>query len=128
MRLLVIEPETRRQAAHLMDFASKNIYRPEAAAKVPGDDERFVLKIKMGYRCVFTYTAVKGKLYRHLSISVNGPNYPHPGAVGKIAELFEFTGAGVSAEISSGQFPPTWILHMNTQEHCIVVAEELKDG
>ena len=128
MRALVINNNTRKEAAQLMAFARRNIYRPGPGAVTPGDDPHFVMRIKMGYRCVFTYTAQDAHLFRHLSISVNGPNYPHPAAIGAIAELFEFTGAGATADIAKGNFPPTWMLHINEQEHCIVLVEDVNHG
>jgi len=114
-------------AAQLMQHARRNIYRP-GSGKVPGDDPNFVMHIEHGFRCVFTYTAVPGGLYRHLSVSVTGPKYPSPAAIAAIAELFEFTGAGVNTQTAAGQFPPSWILDRSEKEHCIVLAEELKNA
>ena len=131
MRALVIDDETRKQAAALMSWARAHVYYPDLAATVPGDDPHFVLAIAQGYRCVFTYTATPRGLYRHLSVSVDGPHYPSPEAIGVIAALFGFSGtenkAEVIARIARREWPRGWLLDMNEEEHCIVLAEELKD-
>lgn len=53
----------------------------------------FVVHIS-GFRCVFTLTESKGKVYRHLSISnpQTTGRVVHPAAAQLVAELFGFTG------------------------------------
>lgn len=126
MRALIIGPDTKEQAQRVMAYARKHIYHPSDDS-VPGDDERFVLHCFDGYKCVFTYTQhpKKSNLFRHLSVSVDGPNYPSPEAVFAIAELFEFTGAEKMPK-STLDFPRSWFIDINRMDHCIVVVEELK--
>lgn len=141
MRALVIDEETKKQAAQVRTWARAHVYYPDLGGTVPGDDPRFVLHIANGYRCVFSYTATPRGLYRHLSVSVHDPiaemltegrgKYPSPEAMGMIAGLFEFTGTGndveLIARIRRNEFPRAWLFDMDEEAHCIVLAEELKD-
>lgn len=94
MRPLLIGPAEKKAVEELVAFASReeNWYRPGVSQWVPGDRLEYVLSLGT-YRCVFTYTEGRGKLYRHLSISVPGTLYPNPVAATTIAVLFGFTGA-----------------------------------
>lgn len=94
IRPLVIDEKLKAQAAKVVDYASKHYYIPGESAAPPGDDPRYTLLTEFGYRCVFSFTAVKGVIYRDLSVSVRTPGkFPNEFALYTIAtELFGFTG------------------------------------
>lgn len=128
-RIVVIRPllidDTQRQAVkHLVEFA-KN---PDAwyivgqSKWIPGDNIEYVLHLN-SYRCVFTYTLVpNGSLYRHLSVSIPGKEYPHPIAVYQLAHMFGFTGGSVQHGICIGP-SVNWAISVNRDERCTVVVE-----
>lgn len=120
MRALIIDEETRAKVSAVEEFADSNWYRPGRSETVPGDDPRHTVMLNT-YRCVFSYTAMRGALFRHLSVSVPSDKFPNPIAVYAIAELFGFTGWDGQSE----EPPETWMLNVNKVEHCIVVAQEI---
>ena len=107
MRVLVISPEVAQSVQRIVDFASdrSNWYHPSAgdtrrpsrSRVVPGDDPRHVLMLDT-YRCVFSFTAMDNKVYRHLSVSVPAEGerrpLPSPIAFNTIAQLFGFPEMG----------------------------------
>ena len=118
MRPLVIGPEDKEVANRLMEFASKpeNLYRVGETRTTPGDDPRYVIKLFQGFRAVFTHTLLAdGRLYRHLSISVDKKNkLPHPAAVVAIAHLL-----GLEGGLKDWQVEP------NRLESCITVVQQI---
>jgi hypothetical protein len=121
MRPLIIDEEARAKVAAVEEFAYSNWYRPGQSELVPGDDPRHTVQLST-YRCVFSYTKMPSGLFRHLSISVPSEKYPNPFAVYAIADLFGFTGwDGTSEEPPAG-----WMLRANQEEHCVVLAQEIK--
>ena len=123
LRPLIIDNDARAKALRVLAHASAHLYSANCGW-VPGDDERFVAHLNT-YRVVFTFTLEKGKVWRHLSVSVPGGLYPHPSAVLVIAELFGFTGwDGHTLD----NMPDGWVFHLDDQDHCIVVAQEKGDA
>jgi hypothetical protein len=121
MRLLAIDHHARRQVKRVLDFACdpKRWYKLVSFANVPGDDYRHVANLST-YRCVFSITEDRnGEVFRHLSISVPSEDYPNPFAAFTIAELFGFTGW----DGKSQKPPETWLIHINKEEHCIVLGQ-----
>lgn len=126
MRVLAINEAVKAQAQAVVDFAVRpeNHYKPfngkDVELNIPGDDERYALRIPQGYRAVFSITEDReGKLWRHLSVSIPGGKYPHPFAVWTIADLFGFKGWDGRYEVP----PKEWIVQPDdgAGERCIVV-------
>ena len=128
-RPLVIDDGARELAARIVSYAEAHHYAQTGALAVygvPGDNEKHVAMLGT-YRVVFSITDVYDhedfawRSYRQLSISVPGPDYPHPIAVYMSGELFGLTGwTGV------GEPPSSWIVGMSESEHCIVVVQEIE--
>jgi hypothetical protein len=117
MRALIIDEEARAKVAAVEAFADCNWYRPGMSETVPGDDPRHTITLGT-YRCVFSYTLMpNGGLFRHLSVSVPSEKFPH-----QIADLFGFTGW----DGHSSEPPASWMLGVNQEDHCIVLAQEIK--
>ena len=122
MRPLLIDESSKARVRELRAFAQGNVYRPGQSETIPGDDARHVVKFFQGYRCVFSYTEHGGKMYRHLSVSVDGEQFAHPIAAFTLATEFGFTGW----EPAMGeQLPPVWMARINKEEHCVVLIQEL---
>ena len=120
MRALVVDAWARKQVQRVLAWAldPKHWYRPGKDSRVPGDDYHFVATLS-SYRCVFTISESPQGTFRHLSISVPSENYPNPIAAFTIAEMFGFSGwDGKSADL-----PPSWMAHVSTEEHCIVLGQ-----
>lgn len=127
MRALLIGGETKAEVRRVLDFAEKpeNYYIVGADGftfqRPPGDDPRHVAHLPVGFRAVFSITkatAEGGKLYRHLSVSIQGPKWPNPAAAFMIASLFGFPGYD---ERNASKPGPDWILDKSDREHCIVI-------
>jgi hypothetical protein len=119
MRVLVVGEEEREAARKLAEFAAKpeNHYSPRKDTWLPGDDPRFVLYLT-DYRCVFSYTKLKG-LYRHLSVSIRGSRaLPAPAAMQAIVKLFGFEGG----------WPGDWEMAPHANECCVVAIQEIKEA
>lgn len=103
MRALVIDSEVSASIARLRVFAEANplsLYQlkkiMEGVSVHPGDDERFVCLVPVGFRCVFTIEEHRnGKVFRHLSVSVDGDQWPNPQAVEEIMKSFGFSSCSV---------------------------------
>src|ERR1700745_1054225 len=110
LRALVIDEEARKTVRRVVEFAEAEAhwYEPyQGDFSAPGDDSRHVAMLGT-YRCVFSITlAPDGQLYRHLSVSVPGEDFPNPYALYTIAELFGFTGWD-----QSNDPPQSWILRV----------------
>jgi hypothetical protein len=125
IRPLVISSEQREAIDHLVNFAKQPDmwYVAGKSRWIPGDNPPYVLHVDT-YRCVFTYTLVHdGSVYRHLSISVSGEDYPHLLVVFSIASMFGFTGGKDASGVVCTAPGDDWIVRINTNEHCIVVAQ-----
>lgn len=120
LRPLIINDDTKTKVAKVLEHASNHHYRPGPGVPPPGDDPRFIVKLG-SYRAVFSFTySDDDYLWRHLSISIPGPKYPHPAAVFTIAELFGFTGWDGR---TTDKFPGKWIGQINEREHTVVIAQ-----
>lgn len=96
MRILVLTPDVEAAARAVVDFARRpeNHFRPlEPGATSPGDKAEHCLLLGpfRDFRCVFSFTELEGKLWRHLSISVP-TSLPNSVMCAEIAKLFEFEG------------------------------------
>jgi hypothetical protein len=123
MRMLVMDDMAKAKVKHVLDHAldPAHYYRPHKDARVPGDDPRFVAHLDVGYRCVFTITEEpSGKIFRHLSISVDGKDMPNPLAAYSIADMFGFTGWDGKSELP----PRGWMLNVDKADHCIVLGQD----
>src|SRR5579864_2339541 len=94
MRPLIVDNRSRAAVAAVLAFASRpeNHYVPGRSETAPGDIPQHCAQIAVGFRCVFSMTAYRGKLFRHLSVSVTGDKLPSSEAVAEIAHLFGFIG------------------------------------
>jgi hypothetical protein len=92
-RVLIIGPEERNAAAKLTAFALTSPFTPGPGVKAPGDDPRHSMQLG-DFRCVFSFTRIDGKLYRHLSVGMLDQKapLPNPLAVQEIAHLMGFEG------------------------------------
>ena len=128
MRALLIDGEAEAEVRRVLEFAekAKNYYiiGPGGFSfqRPPGDDPRHVAHLRVGFRAVFSITkSPDGRLYRHLSISVDGGKLPNPFAAYTIAKMFGFTGWDEKSEVP----PAGWGLEVNKDENCIVLATPL---
>jgi hypothetical protein len=126
MRPLILDEIQKAKVKEVVDFARTNLYYPFKSETIPGDDARHVVNIPVGYRCVFSITVTPdGKHWRHLSISVpKREKYPHPAAACVIADLFGFT--GYDADHPSETPPRDWLMSVNKEDNCVVLAQELR--
>lgn len=127
LRPLEISQQQIEAVKHVVNFASQkeNWYCPTRDKWVPGDRIEYCLHLNT-YRTVFTYTAHETKLYRHLTISIAGPNYPHPTAAFTIAKWFEFTG-GVEQEGVIVKEGLDWGVRLNPLEHCVTLIQIIRE-
>lgn len=123
MRPLIIDDAARMNVRRVLSHADKNPFVP-GVSPTPGDDDRFVANLDT-YRCVFTYTHLDGAVWRHLSISVPGNDYPNPFAAFTIADLFGFTGWD---QLTVEPPPREWEIVVQRREHCIVLAQVVRVG
>jgi hypothetical protein len=124
VRPLIISNHEREAAARVVAFAKdrQHWYRPEEPGEIaPGLQEGYVLNL-WSYRCVFSYTFLRGQLYRHLSVSVPSPDaLPNPVAVWTLAALFGFE----DWDGKSYDAPKNWQLAQSVKDNCIVVAQKV---
>jgi hypothetical protein len=120
---MVIDNEAKKRIAEVLKFAPENIYRPGLSETIPGDDPRHIVRIFKGFRCVYSLTeGPAGNLYRHLTISIDGKDYPNPIAAFMIASEFGFTGW----KIEMGDQPAAdWMGDANEEEHCITLLQKV---
>jgi len=95
-RVLSIGEAERKCASEIVAFASqpKNYYVPGPQVQPPGDNPGYVAHFG-DFRCVFSWTKLEGKVFRHLSISIpsaNGTSFPNPALAYELALLFGFVG------------------------------------
>ena len=125
--MLVIDSFAKAQAQKVVDYASKpgNWFLMDAdgipKSDPPGNNPRLTLRLNT-YRCVFSYTRLETKLWRHLSISIpEAGMYASPHAAYEIAQLFGFTGwDGTSISLPKG-----WMVDSNSVDNCIVLMQEI---
>jgi hypothetical protein len=121
MRVLLISEAEKRAAHKVALYAAlpEHHYRPGPGATAPGEIAGHCLRLGLmgDFRCVFSYTASDGGLYRHLSISVpTRGKIPHPAFAMEIAKLFGFKGS-----VADG----TWHAHVNKEDNCIILAQRI---
>jgi hypothetical protein len=121
MRPLVIDDAARAAIAKIEAYAKTNHYRK--GQMPPGLDSKHVVVLNT-YRVVFSYTEANDQLFRHLSISVPGNLYPNPASAFLLASEFGFTGWD---QTNIDQMPKGWGIKVNEKEHCIVIAQEIKE-
>ena len=119
IRPLIIDDVAKATAQKVVEYARVHPYYLPSDGIMPGDNPGHVCALDT-YRCVFTFTHVDKKVWRHLSISIPGRDYPNPFSVWTITELFGFTGW----DGKSFDRPDSWLVDINKQEHCIVVVQE----
>jgi hypothetical protein len=121
-RPLIIGPPQKSKIQKVLDFARQRENWYDLDGPIPGFDRRFQVVLDT-YRCVFSYTKSRQGFYRHLTVSIPDPTrWPHPAAVWMIADAFGFIGWD---EKTIDKAPDGWLVNMNQQEHCIVVAQEV---
>lgn len=124
IRPLIIDDVLKGEAATIIRYADKHPYIVGESAQVPGDNPRHVLKTVFGYRSVFSYTVVRGKKFRDLSVSVATKGmYPNEFALYTIAaDLFGFTGW----DHKTIQPPPEdWIIAKDVVYDAVRVAQQI---
>lgn len=122
IRPLIINDVVKAEAAKVVEYASKHFYIPGESALPPGDIPAHVLNLAFGYRCVFSYTAFQGRIFRDLSVSVSAKGkYPNQQALFTIAtELFGFTGWNGGEEPP----PPDWMIGKDVHFEAIRTTQE----
>jgi hypothetical protein len=120
LRPLLIDDAARAQVTKVVSYAMDHPWHPSES--VPGDNPNHVAVLNT-YRCVFTFTHVSDRVFRHLSISVPQPGkFANPAAAFHIAELFGFTGYDVREAFIPA---PDWIIDTKLEENCIIIAQEI---
>ena len=127
MRALIVDKSAKAAVREVVSYAEKpeNWYLCGPGGKVapgsiPGDNPRHCLTWNT-YECVFSFTKTMKGVYRHLSISVPSKSYPNPYAAFMIATEFGLTGW----DGHSPHPPSDWIMDVNQQEHCVVLAQRI---
>jgi hypothetical protein len=127
MGALVINEKTRNVVWDVVNYASHpdHWYWPQRGDAPPATNPEHVVMLN-SFRCLFNFTAGadsqgRGRLIRHLSISVPSKNYPHPCAILEIARLFGFTGWDGMTELP----PKDWLVYVSTLEHSVVVSQPI---
>lgn len=125
IRPLIIDDIIKARIAQIVDYAKAHHYIPGESGMPPGDDPRHVLTTDFGYRCVFSITAMHGKFFRDLSVSVaTRGKYPNEFAFYTIAELFGFTGWDSATIVPP---PENWMIAKDIH-FAIRVAQEIKEN
>src|SRR5579883_3298740 len=129
MRPLVIDDAVCRRVKAQVEWADRpeNRYYPERDGEPPGDNPAFVTLLEVGYRVVYSRTAHRGRVFRHLSVSIESGDrkYPNPTAALTIATLFGFTG-GKTAEATTVEPGNDWILDMDGTTRSVVIAQPVE--
>lgn len=118
LRILIIGPEEKARAKEMVAFSSQpeNIYHPGPGAKIPGDRPEHVAHFN-DFRCVFSWTAVKSGVYRHLSVSVGDPTrLPNPVMVEEVSRLFGFTKSYAD-----------WQVEIDHSHGAVIIAQRVDD-
>lgn len=134
LRALIIDDEVRRAINAIVVHAADPRHWYDAQDRsdgwidrLPGNNAQHSIHIIDGYRCVFSYTrGATKKIYRHLSIGVDGGAFPNSVAVYELSKLFGF--AGETTQAAQGVFPWGWMLEVKRgdqlDDNCIVVAQD----
>lgn len=129
MSYFLITPELKDDLRRCREYAEApdHWYRPGPDAVPPGDIPEHVFNSGT-VRAVFSWTLIKEKTYRHLSVSTGAPGrYPLPVVVFTLADMFGFTG-GTRTEDGVVKTPAQgWGMQADQQYECIVVVQEVPD-
>lgn len=128
MNILFLTKDTEARAKEIAVYAAKpgNWYRPGETLTLPGEHPEYVL-VSGTIRAVFTWTrATKSLVIRHMSVSVQGANYPNPLTVWTLAHMFGFTGAKPDEHGLVHQPANTWGCFVDKDERCVVVQEKIE--
>lgn len=94
MRPVFIDNTVREKIREIIKYGMDNIITvndPEATVPIAGDDEKRVILIEYGYRVVYSVERNKGRLWRHLSVSINADQkLPSVEAVELLLKEFKF--------------------------------------
>lgn len=126
LRPLLIGAAELEAAQKVASYASEQAhwYRPGESERSPGDIPEHVLRLGT-YRCVFSYTTLNEKVFRHLSISVPVKGkLPNPIAAYEIASLLGFT--GWSMQEGEMMLPKGWQAAAHPKDNCVVLAQEVE--
>lgn len=99
MRVLVLDEEAEAGVKKLKEFALSRrlsihdiIRRGDGTDGAPGDDPNYVVRLKDGWRVVYTVEQHQSGWYHHISVSVDPrekeKQWPHPSGVEMILQLF----------------------------------------
>lgn len=124
---LVLDDAFRAEVMRVVEYASRpeHYYVPAKSPFPPGDMPEYTMRAG-DYRIVYSVTVAKeGGTYRHMTVSLQreGAEYPAPISLFTIAHMFGFTGADVKNGFVTE--PGKWMLHINKEDRCIVVAEPI---
>jgi hypothetical protein len=135
MRALIIGPDEKQAIARVVAYATdrEHWYCFAPGAAVPGDSPEYVAHVPDGFRCVFTLTLTQGKVYRHLSVSVNGVDrLPSPEACVALAIEFGFTASNQDAadnmDLVMLMQSDGWHAATNPIDRCVVMCQEIGRG
>jgi len=119
VRPLVIDDEAKAKVARVVAYAMDHPYRK--GQPPPGDNPSHVAELDT-YTAVFSFTHARGKVFRHLTVSVPAEGkYPHPVATFTIAQLFGFTGYNDKEPFKPGP----WLVGVNHEERCVSLMEAI---
>lgn len=126
--------EAQARAKEIVAHASESsrTYRPELNQTPPGDQTEYCAQF-FSTRCVFSITEVKGKRFRHLSMSVQKPGkFPQVDLGLSIATWFGFTGGIPHLEGGDVTVLPAsdWMVGKSPVapgHECIVIAQLLPE-
>ena len=117
----MIDDNAKAKVARVIGYAMDYPFFP-GKSPTPGDDPNFVVHLDT-YRCVFTFSHVEGKVYRHLTISIPRTKfYPNAVAAFHIAELFGFTGYDKS---QPSKPPEGWMMDVKRDENYLMLVQEV---
>jgi len=126
MRALILGPGEQAAIAEVVAYAMEPSHHYRIGDPVPGNNPKFVAHIPDGFRCVFTLTHDKGKLYRHLSVSVPAPMMPSPEACVVLAKEFGFTASDNGLNLVARIEKDKWLAGLGRQdEHCVVILQPI---
>jgi hypothetical protein len=124
MRALIIGPDEKAAIRKVVAYAMEPDHFFRDGGSPPGSDPNFVAHIPDGFRCVFTFTRHQGKLFRHLTVSVNGPLLPSPEAGVMLAKEFGFTASDDSLDVVLRMQNDGWLASPGHEgEHCVMLAQ-----
>jgi len=124
MRALIIGPDEQAAIAKVMAYAMEPAHFYTIGGPIPGDNPAYTCTVPDGFRCVFTFTRDKRKLFRHLTISVPGELLPSPESCVVIAKEFGFTASDEDLNLILRMERDGWLAGRGHQgENCIVVIQ-----